>query len=292
MHGIDISEWQGNINLEPYKNQFVIIRVGYGHFTKDSKFDRNVAECKRLGIPFGVYHYSYALNTKEAKEEAESVLKVIEPYKKDIKCGVWFDMEDADRYKLKKGFNISRSTIAPLCMTFCETIENAGYYAGIYCSQSWLKYIDPDCKRFDKWVAYWGKNDGKRHGDLSDICSIQQYTSKPMDKDYMFVDISTFTGKKKKKNNEVIAQEVLAGKWGNGLTRKIRLKSAGYDYQAIQKQVNKLLNESEEVYYIVKAGDTLSSIASSYGTTHQYLAKLNGITNPNVIYAGQKIRVK
>ena len=46
------------------------------------------------------------------------------------------------------------------------------------------------------------------------------------------------------------------------------------------------------VYYTVKRGDTLSAIASKYGTTYQQLAKINGIANPNKIYPGQKIRVK
>ncbi len=49
---------------------------------------------------------------------------------------------------------------------------------------------------------------------------------------------------------------------------------------------------SAPVYYTVKYGDTLSGIAAMYGTTYQKLAELNGISNPNKIYAGQKIRVK
>ena len=54
MYGIDISRHNGDIDLEEYKDGFVIIRVGYGSFTLDEKFERNVNECKRLGIPFGV----------------------------------------------------------------------------------------------------------------------------------------------------------------------------------------------------------------------------------------------
>ena len=50
MYGIDISKHNGDINLEPYRGQFVIIRAGYGNFTKDEKFARNVIECKRIGI--------------------------------------------------------------------------------------------------------------------------------------------------------------------------------------------------------------------------------------------------
>lgn len=345
MYGIDISKHNGNINLEPYKGQFVIIRVGYGHFHLDEKFERNVNECKRLGIPFGVYHYSYALNEAEAEAEAKGVLNAIAKYKNDIKVGVWFDMEDADGYKKKHGFKFSNSTIAPICFKFCKMIEDAGYYSGIYTSSSWLQYVNGLNDRFDKWVASWGKNDGTQHTNTSQYGTLQQYTSKPLDKNVMYADLSRYSrgntpvkpqskpidqianeviagqwgdgadrkkrltdagydynavqnavnAKLKKKSNEEIAQEVIAGKWGNGDVRKQRLTSAGYNYTVIQEIVSKLMNAnkaSKEVYYTVKRGDTLSGIASKYGTTYQKLAKINGIANPNKIYTGQRLRVK
>lgn len=196
MYGIDISEHNGNINLAPYRGQFVIIRVGYGNFTLDKKFTRNVAECKRLGIPFGIYHYSYALSRDRAKQEAHAVLRAIAPYKKDIKCGVWFDMEDADGYKRKHGLAINHGNIAPMCYDFCKTIEDAGYYAGIYTASSWLQYMSGTCDRFDKWVANWGRNNGTQTTNTSKLGTIQQYTSKPLDKNIMYADISRYTGGK------------------------------------------------------------------------------------------------
>lgn len=95
-----------------------------------------------------------------------------------------------------------------------------------------------------------------------------------------------------KKSNDEIAKEVIAGKWGNGDDRKQRLTSAGYNYTVIQAIVNKLMSANKAVYYTVRSGDTLSGIASKYGTTYQKLAQMNGIANPNRIYAGQKLRVK
>lgn len=95
-----------------------------------------------------------------------------------------------------------------------------------------------------------------------------------------------------RKSNDQIANEVIAGQWGNGDDRKQRLTSAGYNYTVIQAIVNKLMGADKAVYYTVRSGDTLSGIASKYGTTYQKLAKMNSITNPNKIYAGQKIRVK
>ena len=301
MYGIDISKHNGNINLEPYKGQFVIIRVGYGHFHLDEKFERNVNECKRLGIPFGVYHYSYALNEAEAEAEARGVLNAIAKYKNDIKVGVWFDMEDADGYKRKHGFKFSNSTIAPICYKFCKMIEDAGYYSGIYTSSSWLQYVNGLNDRFDKWVANWGKNDGTQHTNTSQNGTLQQYTSKPLDKNVMYADLSRYSRgnttpvKPQPKPIDQIADEVIAGQWGNGSDRKKRLTDAGYNYDAVQKAVNQKMNAKKQtahIYYVVKRGDTLSGIASKYGTTWQKLQAMNGIRNPNKIYPGQRIRVK
>lgn len=301
MYGIDISKHNGDINLEPYKGQFVIIRVGYGHFHLDEKFERNVNECKRLGIPFGVYHYSYALNEADAEAEAKGVLNAIAKYKNDIKCGVWFDMEDADGYKKKHGFKFSNGTIAPICYKFCKMIEDAGYYSGIYTSSSWLDYVKGLNDRFDKWVANWGKNDGSQHTNTSQYGTIQQYTSKPLDKNIMYADLNRYSRgnttpvQPQPKPIDQIADEVIAGQWGNGSDRKKRLTDAGYNYDAVQKAVNQKMGAKKQpahVYYVVKRGDTLSGIASKHGTTWQKLQAMNGIRNPNKIYPGQRIRVK
>lgn len=199
MYGIDISKHNGNINLEPYKKNFVIIRVGYGRFTLDSKFKRNVSECKRLNIPFGVYHYSYALNVAQAKAEAKAVLKAIKPYKHDIKVGVWFDMEDADGFKSKHGFKFTSANIGGICKAFCDEISKAGYYAGIYTASSWLHHLKGTCDRYDKWVASWGKDNGKQTTNTKEHGTLQQYTSKPLDKDIMYVDISHYSKGRKAK---------------------------------------------------------------------------------------------
>lgn len=95
--------------------------------------------------------------------------------------------------------------------------------------------------------------------------------------------------KSPEKSIEEVAQEVIDGKWGNGLERKRKLQEAGYDYSAVQNKVNELL----AVYYTVKKGDTLSAIAQQYRTTVKKLKSLNPeIVDVNKIYIGQKIRVR
>ena len=88
MRGIDVSAHQGNINWDAVKAsgiEFAIIRISYGQSAVDSKAIRNIEECIRVGIPFGVYTYSYALNIDNAINEANLVIKALAPYKNKIK---------------------------------------------------------------------------------------------------------------------------------------------------------------------------------------------------------------
>lgn len=95
-----------------------------------------------------------------------------------------------------------------------------------------------------------------------------------------------------KKSIKEVAKEVIDGKWGNGQVRFKNLELAGYDYKEVQAAVNELI-KSKPVYYVVKAGDSLSAIAKKYGISLNELIKRNPqITNPNLIRVGQKIRIK
>ena len=185
MEGIDISTHNGDINLKKYQDGFVIIRVAYGTNT-DQRAVRNMNLCEKLKIPYGVYLYSYALSPSTAEAEADYLLNLIKG--RDIQCGVWYDMEDADFYKQRHHVTDSK-TISAMCQRFCKKVQDAGYHVGIYASYSWFKEgIISGCDEYDKWVAHWGNNDGTLHQDFSGFASIHQYTSNPLDRDVMYVD--------------------------------------------------------------------------------------------------------
>ena len=141
--GVDVSKNNGTINWQSIKNagyEFAIIRLGYGNDEikqDDNQFVINVKECERLGIPYGVYIYSYALNLNEAKSEVNHTIRQLKHVGTNFKYGVWFDMEDADNYKKRHGMP-SNQMLVDICYTFCDAIEKAGYYTGIYASSSWL----------------------------------------------------------------------------------------------------------------------------------------------------------
>lgn len=100
--------------------------------------------------------------------------------------------------------------------------------------------------------------------------------------------------KKVNKTVPELAQEVLAGLWDNGEERRKKLTVAGYDYDAVQKEVNALSDsrkQSGKTYVVVK-GDTLSEIANRYKTTVNAIVVANSIKEPDKIYVGQELKIQ
>ena len=237
-YGIDISEHNGNIDLSKYKDQFVIIRAGWGLGHLDKKYRRNVRECERLGIKFGVYWYSYALDDRTAEKEAVSFIDIIKG--DNVQLGAWLDMEDADGWKKRQGWAPTKRGVSDIVVRFCSKVEEAGFYTGVYLSYSWLQYLDNNTIPFDRWIAHWGTNDGGMHGDYKRYGSIHQYTSIPLDKDYFYKESYPNPGDKTKpvKTTDELVKEVLKGKYGTGEERK---KKLGKRYEEVQRRVNEVL---------------------------------------------------
>ena len=160
--GIDVSYHNGKIDWEKVKKSgidYAVIRCGYGQNLEsqdDSKFEYNVSECERLGIPYGVYIYSYALNTDNASSEADHVLRMLKG--RNPQFGIWIDIED-DSYYNKYGFP-SNEDFINIIKTFYEKMKSNGYSnVGIYSDLNWLngRLNDSRLDKYDKWVAQWGK---------------------------------------------------------------------------------------------------------------------------------------
>lgn len=147
--GIDISLYQGNPDFSKVKSavDYVIIRAGYGKYSyqKDSRFERNYSECKKYGIPVGVYWFSYATSEAEAKQEAKACLEVIKG--KTFEYPIYFDVEG-------KALT-NKATVSACCKAFCGTLEAAGYFTGIYISRSPAQtMLDSICtSKYALWLA-------------------------------------------------------------------------------------------------------------------------------------------
>lgn len=257
--GIDVSAWQKNIDWDKVKAagiKFAILRCGYGSdiaTQDDAYFSRNISECERVGMPYGVYLYSYANTVKKAKSEAAHVLRLIKGHKPQYP--IYYDLEDGDTTG-----KCSKSAILEIAKAFVNTLEAQGYWVGIYANKYWnTTYLTDtwyDCKA--RWVAQYN-SECTYNGEYG----IWQYSSTGkvdgisgnVDMNYAYVDYPALiknAGKNgysktntttTKKSNTEIAQEVLEGKWGNGTDRKNKLTAAGYDYSAIQSIVNSLVSK-------------------------------------------------
>lgn len=127
--GIDVSHHNGTIDWTKVKNsgiEFAIIRAGFGKniSQKDKQFERNYIGCKENNIPVGAYWYSYAGSAAEALQEAKICLEVIK--EKQFEYPILFDIEEKSQVELGKDI------CSEICKTFCNHLEQNGYYAGIY----------------------------------------------------------------------------------------------------------------------------------------------------------------
>lgn len=158
MKGIDVSKHNGDITWNDVKNdgiEFAIIRGGYGQGIYDQKAEYNLKECNRVGIPCGLYWFSYAYNETMARREAEYALSLARKHK--IELPIYWDFEyDSETYAKAQKNPVSKDTVIKMLFAFCETIEKNGYYAGNYTNRDFeSRYFKDQNKRFDTWLALW-----------------------------------------------------------------------------------------------------------------------------------------
>lgn len=265
--GIDISKWQGNFDFARAKREgvkFVIIRGAYGT-NKDPKFEQYYSNAKAQGLNVGVYLYTMATNSTQARAEANYLYNYVLKGKL-FDMPIYIDIEDATQKKLSKDTNTS------IVKTFCDTLEAKGYFAGVYSSKSFYDthLYDNLLQRYAHWIAQWstactyrGTYGLWQFGGETNLIRTNKVAGVTCDQDYMLVDYPSIIKK--------------AGK--NGYAKN----------SVVQKVVNKV---TAKEYYIVKKGDNLTKIAKKYGTSVNQLASWNGIRNVNLIYVGQKLRVR
>ncbi|MDM0458240.1 GH25 family lysozyme [Clostridium perfringens] len=172
LKGIDVSEHQGRINWEQVKDHvdFVMLRAGYGRNNIDKQFIRNIEECNRLGIPVGIYWFSYAWNEEMARNEARYVLEAIKGYRVDYPIS--YDLEyDTLNYASKNGVTIGKRLATDMVKAFCDEINRNGYRAMNYTNQDFLlnKFYMNELTNYPLWYAWYNSK-------LNRDCAIWQYS--------------------------------------------------------------------------------------------------------------------
>lgn len=177
MKGMDISKWQGAVDFAKVAAsgiQFVILREGYRQAV-DGKFFEYVNGCRANNIPVkGVYHFSYALNADQARNEAAFCIAQVEKAGLGKDTVIFYDFEyDTVKQAKEKGVNLGKNECVAFTKAFCEYVTSHGYKAGIYSNIDYHKnmYTDELISQYIYWLADYT-------GDPDYPCMFHQYTSK------------------------------------------------------------------------------------------------------------------
>ena len=178
--GIDVSKWQGTVDWEKVKAsgiEFAMLRAGYGQGNMDPQFERNASECTRLGIPFGVYWFSYACTADMARREAQFCMDAADKYKLQYPMAFDFEYDSVDN-AADKGVSVTKELASSMARAFCDEVKAGGYYPMVYANPNYLAaYFDADIpKEFDIWLAKWPR-DPQPENEPEQSGGMWQYTS-------------------------------------------------------------------------------------------------------------------
>lgn len=331
--GIDISKYQKDMDLNQAKNEgvnFAIIRGMYGN-KKDTSFESNYTKAKNAGLGIGVYWWTRAVNEAQAKEEAQILIDTCLKGKQ-FEYPIYIDVEDKLLSGLGK--SKVDAIITAALETLENAGYFAGFYLNYdwytnKCNGSEL------AKKYTIWLARWTSKEQSQYpmwqfGGETNYIRTNQIAGQTCDQDYAYVDFPSiiknggFNGYSKGTNTgsqtsnstpttntstETKATSYtvkkgdtlseIAAKYGttyqtlasyNGIANPNKI----YAGQVI-KIPNGTVSASSSTTYVVKKGDTLSAIASKYGTIWQKIYQDNKSvigSNPNKIYEGQKLIIK
>lgn len=256
MKGIDVSVWQRDIDWNKVKAdgiEFAIIRSGWG-WKEDGKTDTYFHQNIQNAKSAGLKVGVYHYSYASSIENARQEAEYCLDIVKSV--GVPLDLPiyfDIEDNSIANKHD--KETRTNMCIAFCTEIEKAGYWAGVYANLNWFKnYLNKEelANRYTIWLA--------QYNDTHEMdCDVWQYSS----------------------SGQV-----------NGINGNVDMNKMYRDLAAeIRKSGTATEPQPTVTYYRVQSGDTLSKIAQQYGTTYQYLAEINGIDNPNLIYAGQTLIV-
>lgn len=317
--GIDVSEWQGNIDFSRVREagiEIVYIRAGQGFSYKDAQFERNYEEARKNGLKIGVYHYMTARSVEDAKLQAQFFVSLISG--KQIDCKLAMDFESFG--------SLSRTQINQIAVAYMDEVQRlSGKEVVVYSNTYDAKYVfNDEVAKEPLWVAQYGVNEPQDNGHWDNWIGYQYSSTGRVSGISGNVDLDEYTDgillnsveevpeveEPKCNKEDRILYKV---KWGDTLSEIALKYNTTVNHLVIINDiqnpnlifVDEILtiscnhNNSENasgnndiIYYTIKRGDTLSEIALRFNTTVEDLVKKNDIINPNLIYAGDRLRIK
>lgn len=321
--GMDVSDWQGYIDYSRVRTdgiEIVYIKSSQGSNIKDPYFDINYENAKANGLKVGFYHFLTATNTEEAEQEAQFFAYVIAGKVPDCKLVLDYEtfggVEREEINQIAKVFIettkrltnkevILYSDLSNAENTFdSELASNAALWLAYYGNYNELDYVST---AWENWIGIQYTDRGSVSGvngavdrdiytkeifldESSEIPTVENPNDKEINTQSMFYTV---------KRGDTLAQ--IARNYGTTVQElasinNIQNPNLIYPGQVLRILTNSTVHGSEtratgSITYTVRRGNTLSQIARAYGVTVAHIVELNNITNPNLIYPGQKLRI-
>ncbi|WP_170075728.1 GH25 family lysozyme [Paraclostridium dentum] len=256
LKGIDVSHWTGYVNFKDVFNsgiQVVYIKATEGTNYIDPRFREYYNEARAAGLKIGFYHFFNPVNSGTPKEQAQHFVSTI----KELKCDCKLVLD------LEKTGGLSKSKLSRQAIEFLEEVKIlSGLDLAIYTYTKFAQNnLDSESGlgKYSLWIAQYGTSKPESNPIWGENYAGWQYS-----------ESGIVRGIESKTDLDIFTEQILLNEY---------------------KEADSASKKSENIYYTVKSGDTLSKIAQMYNTTYQYLANINNIPDPNLIYPGQKIRI-
>lgn len=257
--GVDVSHWSGNIDYKSVSDSgidIVYIKASEGKSYVDPMLNTNYKNAKAQGLLIGFYHFFRPSNESDALEEAHHFVNTIKGYKSN--CRLALDIEVSN--------GLSKSTITNLCIKFLEEVKKlTGLDVVVYTYTYFIKEnFNKKINVYPLWVAHYGVKTPGNNGIWDNWIGFQYSESGSVRGMPGHVDLDEFTS-------------------------DILLENEDYSDENL---IDDSIKKEEYINYKVKPGDTLSEIAKTYNTTVSSIASLNKISNVNLIYVNQILKIK
>lgn len=307
--GIDVSVYQGDIDFEQVKNsgiEVVYIRAGYGFSVTDPKFEENYTNATKAGLKCGAYYFVTARNTEQAYLQATRFAELISG--KTFAARPAMDFEEFGSLG-KNGINIvglafmqklrELTGIVPILYT---DAYNASETWGWNFAQFPLWVADYDAEEPYVTSNIWQSYAGFQYSDRGEIPGI--YGNVDLDRFTSSVFLNGANEATPTKTPDAIRYTVKRGDTLWGIAKKFGVTvSAVVNANNIRNPNLIYVGEvfiiphmtsaesSRYTLYAVRRGDTLWGISRKFGTSINNIVALNGIENPNLIYAGEVFKI-
>ncbi len=308
--GIDVSEWQREIDFTQVVNSgidIVYIKSSEGTTYIDPYFETNYEKAQSAGLKIGFYHYVLARTTEEAEAEANFFSSVISGKQADCKLAMDFEnfgnLSNAEINQISEAFLNRVQELTEKEMIIYSDVSNAKNIFSIELASKYPLWVaeygvrTPSNTNWNNWTGF-------QYTDTGEVAGIEGYVDRDEFAEEIFLeDSSKIKTNIKMTDNSTIIYTVklgdtlssIAARFDTSVSAIAKINNIQNPNLIFPNQVLVIrsgkVNDLNHILYTVQRGDTLTAIARRYGITISSIVKLNKISNPNLIYTGEILRI-